>query len=39
MIFRRHSNTYGTTGPYLGPMIGARGRLATVKVMLREAGA
>jgi hypothetical protein len=39
MIFRRHSNTYGATGPYLGPMIGARGRSATVKVMPREVGA
>jgi hypothetical protein len=39
MIFRRHSNTYGTTGPYVVPMIGARGRLATVKVMPREVGA
>ena len=39
MIFRRHCNTDGTTGPYLGPMIGARGRSATVKVMPREVGA
>ncbi len=31
MIFRRHSDTHGATGPYLRPMIGARGRSATVK--------
>jgi hypothetical protein len=39
MIFRRHSDTYGATGPHLGPMIGARGRWATVKVMPIEVGA
>ena len=39
MISRRHSNTHGATGPYLGVMIGAPGRSATVKVMPREAGA
>ena len=39
MISQRHSSTYGAAGPYLGPMVGARGRLATVKVMPREADA
>src|SRR3954454_3715098 len=39
MIFRRHSDTYGASGPHLGPMIAARGRWATVKAMPIEVGA
>ena len=39
MISRRHFNTYGAAGPYLGPVISARARSAPVKAMPREADA
>jgi hypothetical protein len=35
MISRHHFNTYGAAGPYLGAMIGTRGRSATVKAIPR----